>query len=146
MAYTKTVWVDNSPPAISADNLNKIENGIYTNDQRIDAIVDYVTERGTSGGWTYEKYNSGKIVAEKDISTGSEWTAIGSAGFAYNSTTISPPSGMTVKSGYANLKSISSYITSAQVQIGTNVALEVHRLATSSASFNFHITLIGTYS
>ena len=28
MAYTKTVWVNNQAPAINADNLNKIENGI----------------------------------------------------------------------------------------------------------------------
>lgn len=29
MAYTKTTWVDNSAPAIDAENLNKIEQGIY---------------------------------------------------------------------------------------------------------------------
>ena len=32
MAYTKTVWVNNQAPAINADNLNKIENGIAAND------------------------------------------------------------------------------------------------------------------
>ena len=29
MAYTKTQWINNQPPAIDADNLNKIEQGIY---------------------------------------------------------------------------------------------------------------------
>ena len=29
MAYTKTTWNNNQPPAIDADNLNKIEQGIY---------------------------------------------------------------------------------------------------------------------
>lgn len=29
MAYTKTQWVNNQAPAIDADNLNKIEQGIY---------------------------------------------------------------------------------------------------------------------
>ena len=29
MAYTKTTWNNNAPPAINADNLNKIEQGIY---------------------------------------------------------------------------------------------------------------------
>ena len=29
MAYTKTTWVNNQAPAINADNLNKIEDGIY---------------------------------------------------------------------------------------------------------------------
>ena len=28
MAYTKTAWVNDSKPAISAENLNKIEQGI----------------------------------------------------------------------------------------------------------------------
>ena len=28
MAYTKTTWVNDSKPAISAENLNKIEQGI----------------------------------------------------------------------------------------------------------------------
>ena len=31
MSYTKTNWADGAPPAINAANLNKIENGIYTN-------------------------------------------------------------------------------------------------------------------
>ena len=30
MAYTKTVWVDDSAPAINATNLNNIEDGIET--------------------------------------------------------------------------------------------------------------------
>ena len=28
MAYTKTAWVNDSKPAISAENLNKIEQGL----------------------------------------------------------------------------------------------------------------------
>ena len=35
MAYTKTVWVNDSKPAINADNLNKIELGIEANDTAI---------------------------------------------------------------------------------------------------------------
>lgn len=40
MAYTKTAWVDGSAPAVSAANLNKIENGIYTNDANIADLLD----------------------------------------------------------------------------------------------------------
>lgn len=40
MAYTKTTWVNNSAPAISADNLNKIENGIYDNAEDCDDLLD----------------------------------------------------------------------------------------------------------
>jgi len=145
MAYTKTTWVNGGPPAISADNLNKIENGIYNNSVKIDAITDYIVETGTSNGWAYRKWKSGRIEAVKDITTGSSWTQVGSAGFYYNATTITPPTGMTVKSGFANLLSVSQYITSAQVQVGTSTTLQVHRLASTSAAFNFRVTLIGTY-
>lgn len=37
MAYTKTTWVNNQEPAINADNLNKIEQGIFDNDAGITA-------------------------------------------------------------------------------------------------------------
>ena len=37
MAYTKTVWVNNQAPAINADNLNKIEDGIYNSVRYADA-------------------------------------------------------------------------------------------------------------
>ena len=45
MSYTKTNWVNGSAPPISAENLNKIEQGIYDNDSQIgvvDAKVDAV--------------------------------------------------------------------------------------------------------
>jgi len=38
MAYTKTTWVNNQPPAINETNLNKIETGIY--DAHIGDIYD----------------------------------------------------------------------------------------------------------
>ena len=37
MAYTKTTWVNNQAPAINADNLNKIEDGIYNSVRYADA-------------------------------------------------------------------------------------------------------------
>ena len=37
MAYTKTVWVNNQAPAINADNLNKIEQGIFDTDAGVEA-------------------------------------------------------------------------------------------------------------
>lgn len=144
MAYTKTTWVNEGPPAIDADNLNKIEDGVFQADQRLNSIADFITERGTSNGWTYEKWNSGKMVAEKDITTGDTWTSVASP-INHNTTAITPPAGMTVTGGYANLKSTSAYIVGAQVQVATGINLEVHRLASSSASFNFRVTLIGTY-
>ena len=49
MAYTKTTWVNEGPPAIDADNLNKIENGIYNNEVKIDAIQDWLTTNIRTG-------------------------------------------------------------------------------------------------
>lgn len=37
MAYTKTTWVNNQAPAINAENLNKIEDGIYNSVRYADA-------------------------------------------------------------------------------------------------------------
>ena len=68
MAYTKTVWVNNQAPAINADNLNKIEEGIFNNDAAItntnSTVANLTTEVGkktvsyaiqvtlTSAGWS----------------------------------------------------------------------------------------------
>lgn len=49
MAYNKTVWTNDTAPAINADNLNKIEQGIYDNDQEIDSVSNYV--KNTSYQW-----------------------------------------------------------------------------------------------
>lgn len=66
MAYTKTAWVNGTAPALSAENMNKIETALYNNDASITALettasatADYVVEQGTSGMWTYRKWNSG---------------------------------------------------------------------------------------
>lgn len=48
MSYTKTTWVDNSEPPISADNLNKIEQGIYDATEGLAGKVDKVTGKGLS--------------------------------------------------------------------------------------------------
>lgn len=40
MAYTKTQWVNNQPPAIDAENLNKIEQGIYDAHEELTGKAD----------------------------------------------------------------------------------------------------------
>lgn len=60
MAYTKTNWVNEGPPAIDANNLNHIEQGIYDNEQKINSIL---FESGTSGDWSYRKYSDGTFEA-----------------------------------------------------------------------------------
>ncbi len=51
MSYTKTNWVNGGPPALSAENLNKIEDGIYNNDAAIAAAVSAMA------GWKIKKYD-----------------------------------------------------------------------------------------
>ena len=48
MAYTKTTWVNEGPPAIDADNLNHIENGIYQNDANCTALLSGKVNLDTS--------------------------------------------------------------------------------------------------
>ena len=48
MSYTKTTWVDNSAPAINAENLNKIEQGIYDATEGLADKVDKVTGKELS--------------------------------------------------------------------------------------------------
>lgn len=42
MAYSKTTWVNGGPPALSAENLNKMEEGIYNNADSIDTINTWI--------------------------------------------------------------------------------------------------------
>ena len=107
--------------------------------------ADYVTETGTSGSWYYRKWNSGRIEAEAQITSGTSWTLVNN-GVYVNNTQITPPTGMTVTSGYATLLTSSNYITNAAVQIGANTYMTLHRMASSSASFSCRVVLIGTYS
>lgn len=40
MAYSKTVWANDTAPAINADNLNKIEQGIYDATEHVNSLDD----------------------------------------------------------------------------------------------------------
>ena len=53
MAYNKTVWNNLSPPAINADNLNKIEQGI--------ADAHDLIENLTLGGTTEQRPDTPKL-------------------------------------------------------------------------------------
>lgn len=108
-------------------------------------VDDYIVETGTSGSWSYRKWNSGRMEAEAPITSGTSWTLVNN-GVYVNNTQITPPTGMTVTSGYATLLTSSNYITNAAVQIGANTYMTLHRMASSSASFSCHVVLIGTYS
>lgn len=59
MAYTKTQWVNNQAPAIDADNLNKIEQGIYdAHTEKQDSLVS---------GTNIKTINSESLLGAGDI-------------------------------------------------------------------------------
>ena len=151
--YNKVIYDGQTLIDLTQDDVTQadVRQGVYFHDsagvrsQGTLAESDYIVEKGISGGWNYRKWDSGRIEAEKDITSGSSWTSINN-GMYYNNTTLTPPTGMTVESGCASLSSLSQYIVNAQVQVGSSIYLTLHRLASSSASFTCHVTLIGTYT
>ena len=58
MAYVKTTWVDDSAPYICAENLNKIENGIYQSSVILDRI-NYTFGTDPDTNWVYKRYYDG---------------------------------------------------------------------------------------
>ena len=59
MAFSKKTYVSGQT-AITADNLNAIQDElIRVGGAGTVPVVDYVVEQGTSGIWTYRKWNSG---------------------------------------------------------------------------------------
>lgn len=56
MAYVKTTWVDGQLPAINAENLNKIENGIKNNEDLIGALSLSETPKGTFTPTALQEY------------------------------------------------------------------------------------------
>lgn len=59
MAFSKKTYVSGQTP-ITAENLNAIQDElIRIGGSGTSPVVDYVVEQGTSGIWTYRKWNSG---------------------------------------------------------------------------------------
>lgn len=91
MAYTKTHWINGQAPALSAENLNKIEEGIYNADADITALSaelkkDYIIETGTDNGWEYRKWASGLYDARQAVAHN---VAVNTAwGVLYTSSTV----------------------------------------------------------
>lgn len=62
MAYNKTNWVDNTNPAISAANLNKIESELENLDSQMSYLTDNFVETGSTGTnpiYRWIKYENG---------------------------------------------------------------------------------------
>lgn len=77
MAFSKKTYVSGQT-AITADNLNAIQDElIRVGGSGTSPVADYVVAQGTSGNWTYRKWNSG--VAEcwakitQTVTPGNAW-------------------------------------------------------------------------
>ena len=58
MAYSRTIWVNDSVPAINAENLNKIENQLEQNTNDIANII----ESGSNDNGSWIKYSDGTMI------------------------------------------------------------------------------------
>lgn len=142
MAYNKTTWVDGSTPAISAANLNNIEDGIYGHDVDISAIktalaVEDISAQLTLGGaWSQlirVAYRVGNMVFFYIEASTSSYTA----DYDYTIATFASgyrPSGSVVCNGYTtdgnyNPKSVVSAI------LQSNGGLHVRASNNSGAYF-----------
>lgn len=117
MAYTKTTWVNDSQPAISAENLNNIENGISALDTLagstdISAIGDGTVTGAIS---TLNSDLSGKVIR---IEVGARQFNVPANSYATH--TVTP----TIPNGYAYEKMIASVI---QLDPNTNLIANLCR-------------------
>ena len=70
MAYSKTTWVNDAPPAINASNLNKIEQGIYDNDSAIATLNSGKVDKVIGKGLSTNDYTSAEKTKLAGIETG----------------------------------------------------------------------------
>ena len=89
MAYTKTVWVNNQAPAINADNLNKIEQGIFDTDAGVAAANSNVATLTTEVGKKTVSYAIQVTLASAGWSGGAQ-TVSATHVTATNSVIVSP--------------------------------------------------------
>lgn len=91
MAYTKTTWVNDSAPPLSAENLNKIEDGIYQISLKADAhdalLTDafYITTY-TPSGYSFSSGQTRNLTRAFTPKTG--YTPVVLAAMCTNSTAI----------------------------------------------------------
>ena len=127
--------------------LTNIINKIQQIAEKLGLIADYVVEQGTSGIWTYRKWNSGIAecwgVPSKTVS--SSGTFIGAYAF---STSFSLPSGLfkSITECNANPRVGSGYAIPCYINV-SNTSANIDALANNSGSqtFSAHISVKGRW-
>lgn len=100
MAFSKKTYTSGQT-AITAENLNAIQDElIRIGGSGTSPVVDYVVEQGTSGIWTYRKWNSG--IAECFGGLNTSPTSSNSEGSLYfNIVGVAYPTGLFLEKPYA---------------------------------------------
>lgn len=132
-----------------SEYLKTLQSRLDANESRVD---DFVVEQGTSGIWTYRKWNSG--IAEcwgRGSATLSHYTTAGGNGFYGYHTTFSLPTGLFV----AGSVPVHTYIPTvgtgfaipASGMASSNTGIHVYALANTSGSQSctFDITVKGRW-
>ena len=121
MSYTKTTWIDNQPPYINAENLNKIENQLETNTN------DIATNASTI------ETNSNNITANTNAIAELQgeilWTnANPTSDFASQTITLdkSLDSYNCYEIYFRQSKTTSRYFTTGKIPVGYGTILEVY--------------------
>ena len=147
MAYTKTIWENDITP-ISASNMNKIED-------QIEAVsVDYIIEQGTSGIWTYRKWNSGIAecwgIYSATLSNYSGSVGGASGQYGYTTGSLAFPANLFIE---IPIPTFSAYVGSGFAQTGTltsaisatNCTFYAVTTASVSQSTRWYIRVIGKW-
>ncbi len=158
MAYVKTVWIDKNAidfdlltsPEIDADNLNKIENGIYNTDSALDALS---TAYGSFSVEVKQTFGSGVYDLVWVIQNDSNDTDIFTLDDTANTVTIKKPGNYTFKTitNYSSMSSDSRIVTTQIVDafLGTvwqetNTTLSLGIGGTQSVSENKKLSFISS--
>lgn len=100
MAFSKKTYTSGQT-AITADNLNAIQDElIRVGGAGTLPVADYVVEQGTSGIWTYRKWNSGLSECFGGLNV-SPTSPISEGSLYYKSVGVSYPTGLFLEKPYA---------------------------------------------
>lgn len=156
--YEKTNWRNGSGAPINAANLNKMEQGIKDACDGVDSLqtevgslkADYIVEQGTSGEWTYRKWNSG--IAECWFTNGYATTPVPttmtSNGSIYESNIMqfAMPSGLFIQVPCKTVTAVAGggmWLKAAGGGETTYLQLTMLRTNNTKAAVNFGAYLIG---
>lgn len=137
MAYSKNTWTNSDLPAISADNLNHIEDGIETAHENIDNITNNSLPNLTE--YSTDEVNTGKIWIDgkpiyRKVFNGTLPTGNGNNSFTISNSKIISVNGF-VKSIYNQWWDINNYFSSNNYNINCRLSENRNEIILACGSF-----------